>query len=936
MDRVAEFTQLGADPNRVPLPKTPETKRPTKGERFRSTVPPTYFEDSHMLTPKEGKPRGGRYDHLYDASGKAELGDSRDDSADPRRDRDETVKGQIRRLGYDEAERDNSQYLELRTHFSLDKVAEFEGKRYRSDASLQWLKRFIYEMKGIRMPQNSWCEPFSLSLGRAAKSWYRQLPKKTQQRWSLLSEAFLDYYYSQFDQSAPTRYYSARRKENEPICDFLIRLNGYSHTAKIQYEKGGADAADHVEQFLLNCEDDGIMDLLYLLQLADIQRVEQIINKKILSEKRKKQRDRLSAEPAVEANHVFAFVGKAHRPEMWCVRNDGLECEYDGQNELGDPEEDRRAVASMATGTRRVAERHSKMMKLSPGERMGWWSAQKLDRRVRMRALVLGAVNDVRTKILLDTGANVSAVRESFAWRLHLKRRTNSDRQIDVQVVYEFEMWIMPPNAGVDLILGTDFMTPAGIRLDLYNLTARVPDEVEIRLIRSRSAWLTEPTYGDRVSNGPAESLSIPARMIAEFTLRRKQPSEDTHEFWVRRAKDWIPTVAHSSRCKPTRVLLTNVSGKPMWCPAHFPVILWAPHGELPPDDGYVRLNSAKYRDWQVLAYEAAMDKALLKREQQLYADWLTRQPPAVKRRQYAVPKDVMKRTAAASAEPASDRTEATVRSIESARDVLHKSETTESTADDSVHYEPAKSAGDGPASSVQAVATSCELTDCDIVESAVAAQTDAAEWNEGPNAGEAHQSRLGMTILEAKSPAQASEREHLSRVDSVRHETAELKETLRSARELSAELSADSKEKCPVREAIDSLLSDEIEVSDAALADDPEEDLRLRFVAAMAMCKEESITVVDKSATNPVEFKCSANEIDLEDYAHELAFLPDLTDSASTVLWLECGMLDSYAESAGEAGEGAESARRHHDCQRKCTSTTSLWSNMRHRCART
>ncbi|GMF53028.1 unnamed protein product [Phytophthora fragariaefolia] len=247
----------------------------------------------------------------------------------------------------------------------------------------------------------------------------------------------------------------------------------------------------------------------------------------------------------------------------------------------------------------------------------------------------------------------------------------------------------MPHHAGVDLILGTDFMIPAGIRLDLYNSTARLPDEVEILLIKSRSAWLTEPTYGDRVSDRPAESLSIPARMIAAFTLRRKQPSEDTHEFWVRRTKDWILTVAHSSRGKPTRVLLTNVSGKPVWCPAHFPVILWAPHGELPPNDGYVRLNSAKYSDWQVLAYKATMDKDLLKREQQLYADWLARQPPAVERRQYAIPKDVMKRSPrrvdngeaeltcaqqhelleradAASAESASDRTEAAVTSTKS------------------------------------------------------------------------------------------------------------------------------------------------------------------------------------------------------------------------------------------------------------------------------
>ncbi|GMF41172.1 unnamed protein product [Phytophthora fragariaefolia] len=594
-----------------------------------------------------------------------------------------------------------------------------------------------------------------------------------------------------------------------------------------------------------------------------------------------------SAEPAVEANHVFAFVGMAHLPEMWCVRSDALECEYDGRNELGDPEEDRRAVAGMTTGTRRVAERHSKMTKLSPGKRMGWWSAQKFDRRVRMRALVLGTVNDVRTKVLLDTGENVSAVSESFARRLHLKRRTNSDRQIDIQgigkgkvltssratvkvtlgwqVVYEFEAWIMPHHAGVDLILGTDFMIPAGIRLALYNSTARLPDEVKIPLIKSRSAWLTEPTYGDRVSDGPAESLSIPVRMIADFTLRRKQPSEDTHEFCVRRTKDWIPTVAHSSRGKPTRVLQTNVSGKPVWCPAHFPVILWAPHGELPPDDGYVRLNSAKYSERQVLAYEAAMDKDLLKREQQLYADWLASQPPAVERRQYAVSKDVMKRgprrvdngeaeltcalqhellerAAKASAESASDRTEAAVTPTKPARDGLHKSETTESTADDSVHYEPAESAGDDPASSVQAVATS-ERTDCDVAEPATAAPTDAAEWNDGPNAGAAHQSRLGVTILEAKSPDQAAEREHLSRVDFARHETAEL--------------SADSEEGSSVGEAIASLLSDEIEVSDVALADDPDRAV----------------------------FECSANEIDLEDYAHELAFLPDLTDSASTVL---------------------------------------------------
>ncbi|GMF51645.1 unnamed protein product [Phytophthora fragariaefolia] len=169
------------------------------------------------------------------------------------------------------------------------------GKKRRTTYEIRKQQKSDLVTEVAKLRSSSNCSTVLTESGPSGKGWYRQLPKKTQQHWSLLSEAFLDYYCSKFDQSARTRYYSARRKENEPICDFLIRLNGYARTAKFQYEKGGADAVDHVEQFLLNCGDDGIMDLLYPLQLADIQRVEQIINKKILGEKRKKQRDRLVA-----------------------------------------------------------------------------------------------------------------------------------------------------------------------------------------------------------------------------------------------------------------------------------------------------------------------------------------------------------------------------------------------------------------------------------------------------------------------------------------------------------------------------------------------------------------------------------------------------------------------------------------------------------------
>ncbi|KAL4127694.1 hypothetical protein PRIC2_006693 [Phytophthora ramorum] len=212
------------------------------------------------------------------------------------------------------------------------------------------------------------------------------------------------------------------------------------------------------------------------------------------------------------------------------------------------------------------------------------------------------------------------------------------------EVAYEFEVWIMPHHAGVDLILGTDFMIPAGIRLDLYNSTAKLPDEVVVPLIKS-SRDFDETEYGREVIGGPPESLDITSRAIAQFKLRRRQPSESTHELWVRQMKGVIPTIEHNAKGRAVRVLLTNISSRLTWCPAHFPVIMWIPHGVLPRDEGYVRVNSAKYRDWQILAYEGALDNRLLKREQRLYMEWLSRQPPAVEQNHYNTPKAIQKRS---------------------------------------------------------------------------------------------------------------------------------------------------------------------------------------------------------------------------------------------------------------------------------------------------
>ncbi|OWY92810.1 LOW QUALITY PROTEIN: hypothetical protein PHMEG_00038030, partial [Phytophthora megakarya] len=267
-----------------------------------------------------------------------------------------------------------------------------------------------------------------------------------------------------------------------------------------------------------------------------------------------------------------------------------------------------------------------------------------------------------REFILLDTGANVSVISAAYAKRLRLQEVSDHDRSLEVrginpgvletrrralvkitlgrERVYEFEMWIMEHSAGVDVVLGTDFMIPAGVRLDLFHGTARLPDEVTVPLVKSANIVDDDP-YGAQVVGGPTEDLYIPRGEWREFRLSRKRPSRATHELWIRRTKHMVPTVLESRRGKPVWIRLTNVSDGTARCYKHSSVI---PKGELPREVGYVRLDSSKYNEWQVLAYAEGRDDTLLRKEKELYECWLAEQPPTVERQEYPTPARILTR----------------------------------------------------------------------------------------------------------------------------------------------------------------------------------------------------------------------------------------------------------------------------------------------------
>ncbi|GMF61389.1 unnamed protein product [Phytophthora fragariaefolia] len=127
----------------------------------------------------------------------------------------------------------------------------------------------------------------------------------------------------------------------------------------------------------------------------------------------------------------------------------------------------------------------------------------------------MGAVNDWRTKILLDTGANISAVSESFARKLRLRRRVSLDKKIDIQgiakdkvytqerakikltlgweLVYEFEVWIMPHYAGLAFAAATDGQLSDKERLLYEEWLAQQPLAVERRTYAAPGAVRSRP-----------------------------------------------------------------------------------------------------------------------------------------------------------------------------------------------------------------------------------------------------------------------------------------------------------------------------------------------------------------------------------------------------------------------------------------------------------
>ncbi|GMF41103.1 unnamed protein product [Phytophthora fragariaefolia] len=93
----------------------------------------------------------------------------------------------------------------------------------------------------------------------------------------------------------------------------------------------------------------------------------------------------------------------------------------------------------------------------------------------------------------------------------------------------------------------TSRITSAGIRFDLYNSLAKLPDEVVVPLIKSQNS-ADDPRGGLQITDCPTEIICLPGRVIAEFRVRRRQPAESTHELWCEVVADMVPSAPDRDR----------------------------------------------------------------------------------------------------------------------------------------------------------------------------------------------------------------------------------------------------------------------------------------------------------------------------------------------------------------------------------------------------
>ncbi|POM66404.1 Aspartic protease, partial [Phytophthora palmivora] len=248
------------------------------------------------------------------------------------------------------------------------------------------------------------------------------------------------------------------------------------------------------------------------------------------------------------------------------------------------------------------------------------------DPKKRDVAMVHGAVNDCRTKVLLDTGATVNIVSFDLARKLGL--RLKSHKQTKISGMGGVPTYI---GSSPSVLLGMSFMFAAGVRIGIREGLVTLLDEETIVMcgwnpeerlgvdmpVETTSSWYLAPGESKvvKISNG----LTNPQREVV----------------WAGRGDHWVTRLIYAAKSWPVAVKVVNISDKDVWIDNRTPVARIVEYGFFPRAGRFVRPGSFAYREWQTLILEN-----IQLREGRIRAERLAAlEPPCVDTPKYPKPK---------------------------------------------------------------------------------------------------------------------------------------------------------------------------------------------------------------------------------------------------------------------------------------------------------
>jgi hypothetical protein len=274
--------------------------------------------------------------------------------------------------------------------------------------------------------------------------------------------------------------------------------------------------------------------------------------------------------------------------------------------------------------------------------------------------MVSGAVNDLRLRILLDTGVTGSMISLDLARRLKLKTRvlpepikvtglggapsyiTSSARvkiTLGWRVVYILDVWLANIGEDIEVLLGMNFMYAAGVRLCVREGLVKLPDEENI-IMRSDDGRHRQ-TVDQPVC--PRQTLYLMPGEHAIVRIKYGQANPQREVVWAGRGDRWVTQIIYAARSWASAVKVINISTKMLWIDSRTAVARIVEY-QCFPEGRFVRPGKQKYKEWQQLIYECTSSSEFRERQRRHDALEEAREPPLTENPAYPWPSEMLLR----------------------------------------------------------------------------------------------------------------------------------------------------------------------------------------------------------------------------------------------------------------------------------------------------